>query len=219
MRTKKTFIPLSPCPFSFPELLHPLRRRQATSSSSSVAASTSSSSYLAALLGQDSDALRIQAPALADGVNLLDPVAVVVLGAASALALSGAELEERRRQCVVMLRGGQRRGWPWRVGCGWGDERETADEGDGDGGRRRFPPRRRIPSADPRAERVEAAAALFQRVVEAAGMLLWRGVEAARLGWRRHASRKRGGGNPWGWGPLGERRGGKREPYTTFSSI
>ncbi|KAL6876376.1 hypothetical protein ACP4OV_012948 [Aristida adscensionis] len=49
-------------------------------------------SYLAALIGRDSDALRIHVPALADGFNMLDPIAVVVLVATSALAMSGARI-------------------------------------------------------------------------------------------------------------------------------
>ncbi|KAF8746362.1 hypothetical protein HU200_013379 [Digitaria exilis] len=49
-------------------------------------------SYLAALIGRDPDALRIHVPALADGFNLLDPIAVVVLCSTSALAVSGARL-------------------------------------------------------------------------------------------------------------------------------
>ncbi|KQK18147.1 cationic amino acid transporter 8, vacuolar [Brachypodium distachyon] len=49
-------------------------------------------SYLAALIGRDSDALRIHVPALAEGFNLLDPIAVVVLISTSALAMSGARL-------------------------------------------------------------------------------------------------------------------------------
>uniref|UniRef100_A0ACD5UFK0 Uncharacterized protein n=1 Tax=Avena sativa TaxID=4498 RepID=A0ACD5UFK0_AVESA len=49
-------------------------------------------SYLAALLGRDSDSLRIHVPALAEGFNLLDPIAVVVLISTSALAMSGARL-------------------------------------------------------------------------------------------------------------------------------
>ncbi|CAN6194930.1 unnamed protein product [Urochloa humidicola] len=49
-------------------------------------------SYLAALIGRDSDALRIHVPALPDGFNLLDPIAVVVLCATSTLAVSGARL-------------------------------------------------------------------------------------------------------------------------------
>ncbi|RLN13629.1 cationic amino acid transporter 8, vacuolar-like [Panicum miliaceum] len=49
-------------------------------------------SYLAALIGRDSDALRIHVPALAEGFNLLDLIAVVVLCATSALAVSGARL-------------------------------------------------------------------------------------------------------------------------------
>ncbi|GJM98242.1 hypothetical protein PR202_ga15231 [Eleusine coracana subsp. coracana] len=49
-------------------------------------------SYLAALIGRDADALRIHVPALADGFNLLDPIAVVVLIATSSLAVSGARL-------------------------------------------------------------------------------------------------------------------------------
>lgn len=49
-------------------------------------------SYLAALIGRDSDALRIHVPALADGFNLLDPIAVVVLITTSALAMSGARI-------------------------------------------------------------------------------------------------------------------------------
>ncbi|KAF0902907.1 hypothetical protein E2562_019846 [Oryza meyeriana var. granulata] len=47
-------------------------------------------SYLAALLGRDTDALRIHVPALAEGFNLLDPIAVVVLISISAVAISGA---------------------------------------------------------------------------------------------------------------------------------
>ncbi|CAN6207557.1 unnamed protein product [Urochloa humidicola] len=47
-------------------------------------------SYLAALIGRDSDAIHV--PALADGFNLLDPIAVAVLCATSALAVSGARL-------------------------------------------------------------------------------------------------------------------------------
>jgi hypothetical protein len=31
------------------------------------------------LIGRDSDALRVHVPALADGFNLLDPIAVVVM--------------------------------------------------------------------------------------------------------------------------------------------
>ncbi|KAL6602823.1 hypothetical protein ACP70R_043184 [Stipagrostis hirtigluma subsp. patula] len=49
-------------------------------------------SYLAALIGRDSDALRIHVPALADGFNMLDPIAVVVLITTSSLAMSGARL-------------------------------------------------------------------------------------------------------------------------------
>jgi amino acid transporter len=49
-------------------------------------------SYLAALIGRDPDALRIHVPALAEGFNLLDPIAVVVLVATSSLAMSGARL-------------------------------------------------------------------------------------------------------------------------------
>ncbi|VAH51071.1 unnamed protein product [Triticum turgidum subsp. durum] len=49
-------------------------------------------SYLAALFGLDTDALRIHVPALAEGFNLLDPIAVVVLICTSALAMSGARL-------------------------------------------------------------------------------------------------------------------------------
>jgi amino acid transporter len=49
-------------------------------------------SYLAALIGGDPDALRVHVPALAEGFNLLDPIAVVVLVATSSLAMSGARL-------------------------------------------------------------------------------------------------------------------------------
>uniref|UniRef100_A0A0D9WQZ7 Cationic amino acid transporter C-terminal domain-containing protein n=1 Tax=Leersia perrieri TaxID=77586 RepID=A0A0D9WQZ7_9ORYZ len=50
-------------------------------------------SYLTALLGKsDTDALRIHVPALAEGFNLLDPIAVVVLITTSAVAMSGARL-------------------------------------------------------------------------------------------------------------------------------
>lgn len=49
-------------------------------------------SYLAALLGRDTDSLRIHVPALAEGFNLLDPIAVVVLVSTSAVAMSGARL-------------------------------------------------------------------------------------------------------------------------------
>lgn len=46
-------------------------------------------SYFATLLGRDPDALRIHAPALAAGFDLLDPIAVVVLIACSTVAMFG----------------------------------------------------------------------------------------------------------------------------------
>uniref|UniRef100_A0A1D1Y5E5 Cationic amino acid transporter 5 n=1 Tax=Anthurium amnicola TaxID=1678845 RepID=A0A1D1Y5E5_9ARAE len=49
-------------------------------------------SYFAALLDRPPDSLRIPAPALADGFNLLDPIAVVALVTCSAIAASGTRL-------------------------------------------------------------------------------------------------------------------------------
>ncbi|THU60725.1 hypothetical protein C4D60_Mb07t15780 [Musa balbisiana] len=46
-------------------------------------------SYFATLLGREPDSLRIHAPALAAGFDLLDPIAVVVLIACSSVALFG----------------------------------------------------------------------------------------------------------------------------------
>ncbi|CAD6339288.1 unnamed protein product [Miscanthus lutarioriparius] len=60
-------------------------------------------SYLAALIGRDSDALRIHVPALADGFNLLDPIAAVVLCATSAVAVSGARLTSTVNSSVSVV--------------------------------------------------------------------------------------------------------------------
>ncbi|WOL08243.1 hypothetical protein Cni_G16994 [Canna indica] len=46
-------------------------------------------SYFATLIGRDPDALRIHAPALAAGFDLLDPIAVVVLVSCSTVAMLG----------------------------------------------------------------------------------------------------------------------------------
>ncbi|KAK8913919.1 Cationic amino acid transporter 8, vacuolar [Platanthera zijinensis] len=46
-------------------------------------------SYFSTLIGRDSDALRIHAPSLAEGFNLLDPIAVVVLISCSTIAALG----------------------------------------------------------------------------------------------------------------------------------
>lgn len=46
-------------------------------------------SYFATLIGRDPDALRIHVPSLAEGFNLLDPIAVVVLISCSAFAALG----------------------------------------------------------------------------------------------------------------------------------
>ncbi|XP_008781696.2 cationic amino acid transporter 5-like [Phoenix dactylifera] len=46
-------------------------------------------SYFATLLDRDPDSLRIHAPALADGFNLLDPIAVVVLLTCSTITIFG----------------------------------------------------------------------------------------------------------------------------------
>ncbi|KAL0903929.1 hypothetical protein M5K25_025992 [Dendrobium thyrsiflorum] len=46
-------------------------------------------SYFATLIGRDPDALRIHVPSLAEGFNLLDPIAVVVLIACSTFAALG----------------------------------------------------------------------------------------------------------------------------------
>lgn len=53
-------------------------------------------SYFATLIDRHPDSLRIRVPALADGFNLLDPIAVAVLVACSAFAASGA----RRASCL-----------------------------------------------------------------------------------------------------------------------
>ncbi|CAA6661370.1 unnamed protein product [Spirodela intermedia] len=52
-------------------------------------------SYFATLIDRHPDSLRIRVPALADGFNLLDPIAVAVLVACSAFAASGT----RRASC------------------------------------------------------------------------------------------------------------------------
>ncbi|PKA51647.1 Cationic amino acid transporter 5 [Apostasia shenzhenica] len=48
-------------------------------------------SYFATLIGREPDALRIHVPALAEGFNLLDPIAVVVLISCSAFAALGTQ--------------------------------------------------------------------------------------------------------------------------------
>ncbi|XP_078444880.1 cationic amino acid transporter 5-like [Wolffia australiana] len=62
-------------------------------------------SYLAALLGRDPDSLRILAPVLADGYNLLDPIAVAALVLCSAAAATGTRIASRLNW-IASLAGG-----------------------------------------------------------------------------------------------------------------